>query len=82
MVEKYLMKSYPEVAKKYILYREKRTIEREKKSKLVRTYNEIVNIEDNDIKNENANMNGNTPAGQMMKFASEVAKDYTSYNFV
>lgn len=77
MVEKYLMKSYPEVAKKYILYREKRTIEREKKSKLVRTYNEIVNIEDNDIKNENANMNGNTPAGQMMKFASEVAKDYT-----
>ncbi len=77
IVEEYLMKSYPEVAKKYILYREKRTLEREKKSDLVKTYNEIVNIEDTDIKNENANMNGNTPAGQMMKFASEVAKDYT-----
>ena len=32
----------------------------------------IVDVEKNDINNENANMSSMTPAGQMMRFASEV----------
>lgn len=36
----------------------------------------IISIENSDLKNENANMNGNTPSGQMMKFASITSKDY------
>lgn len=36
----------------------------------------IVNVERNDIGNENANMSSATPAGQMMKFASIVSKEY------
>ena len=36
----------------------------------------IVNVESNDTCNENANMSSMTPAGQMMKFASEVSKVY------
>ena len=36
----------------------------------------IINIEKNDINNENANMSALTPAGQMMKCASEMTKLY------
>ncbi len=42
----------------------------------------IVNVEKNDINNENANMSSMTPAGQMMRFASEVSKIYTLENLV
>ena len=36
----------------------------------------IINADSNDITKENANMNAETPAGMMMKFASEAAKDF------
>lgn len=36
----------------------------------------IINVEKNNTNNENANMSSDTPAGQMMKFASETSKDY------
>ena len=42
----------------------------------------IVNVESNDTCNENANMSSMTPAGQMMKFASEVSKIYALENLV
>ena len=42
----------------------------------------IVNVEKNDINNENANMSSMTPAGQMMRFASEVSKIYALENLV
>ena len=75
-VESYLMKSeYEETAKAYITYRKKRDLERN--SKFLQTYHELVEIEDTDLKNDNANMNGDTPAGQMMKFASVNTNDYT-----
>nr|WP_231376006.1 anaerobic ribonucleoside triphosphate reductase [Prevotella sp. AGR2160] len=37
----------------------------------------IVNAQNNDITRENANMNADTPAGMMMKFASETTKQFT-----
>lgn len=75
-VERELMKFDPAVAKKYIIYREWRTVEREKRTKLKHTMDGIVSIEKNDINLGNANMSAYTPAGQMMTFASEVTKDY------
>lgn len=42
----------------------------------------IVNVEKNDINNENANMSSATPAGQMMRFASEISKIYALENLV
>ena len=42
----------------------------------------IENVEKNDINNENANMSSMTPAGQMMRFASEVSKIYALENLV
>ena len=77
LVEKELMKIRPEVAKKYIIYREWRNTEREKKTQLKQNMDGIVAIDKNDINLSNANMSSHTPAGQMMTFASEVTKDYT-----
>ena len=75
-VEAELMNLAPQVAKKYIIYREWRTVQREKRTTLKRTMDGIVSIEKNDINLGNANMSAYTPSGQMMTFASEVTKDY------
>lgn len=77
LVEKELMKVRPEVAKKYIIYREWRNTERDKKTQMKQVMDGIVAIDKNDVNLSNANMSSHTPAGQMMTFASEVTKDYT-----
>ena len=77
LVEKELMKVRPEVAKKYIIYREWRNTERDKKTQIKHIMDGIVAIDKNDVNLSNANMSSHTPAGQMMTFASEVTKDYT-----
>lgn len=75
LVEIELMKSqYKNVAKDYILYREKRNIARGRKT--YELYMGIVNTIANDVTRENANMNADTPAGMMMKFASESSKAF------
>ena len=78
LVEKELMASNPYVAKKYIIYREWRTIERDKKTHMKQVMDGIVAIEKNDVNLSNANMSAHTPAGQMMTFASEGTKDYAN----
>ena len=77
MVEEALMGLDPFIAKKYIIYREWRNVERDKRTHLKRTLDGIVTIEKNDVNLSNANMSAYTPSGQMMTFASEVTKDYT-----
>jgi ribonucleoside-triphosphate reductase len=77
LVEKELMAVRPEVAKKYIIYREWRNTERDRKTQMKHIMDGIVAIDKNDINLSNANMSSHTPAGQMMTFASEVTKDYT-----
>ncbi|MCQ2184550.1 MAG: anaerobic ribonucleoside triphosphate reductase [Bacteroidales bacterium] len=63
-----------EVAKKYIAYRNQRNLAR--KAKTNEIFQEIIDAQANDITRENANMNADTPAGMMMKFASEATKTY------
>jgi ribonucleoside-triphosphate reductase len=77
LVEKELMAIRPEVAKKYIIYREWRNTERDRKTQMKHIMDGIVAIDKNDVNLSNANMSSHTPAGQMMTFASEVTKDYT-----
>ncbi len=73
MVEMELMKSRrKDVAQKYIAYRNQRRIARKAKTRAM--FQEIINIKSNDVTRENANMNADTPAGMMMKFASETTK--------
>lgn len=75
LVESELMEFDKNVAKAYILYREERN--KMRKSKTYQVFNSIVNAENNDITKENANMRADTPAGMMMKFASETTKAFT-----
>ncbi|MBO4721573.1 MAG: anaerobic ribonucleoside triphosphate reductase [Muribaculaceae bacterium] len=75
MVELELMKSpRKEVAKCYINYRHKRSVARKAKTRDM--FLEIINAKHNDITRENANMNAESPAGMMMKFASETTKPF------
>src|SRR3712207_7184235 len=46
------------------------------KAKTRDVFLDIVNIKSNDVTRENANMNADTPAGMMMKFASETTKPF------
>ena len=74
-VELELMKSpRKEVARCYINYRQKRSVARKAKTRDL--FLEIINAKNNDITRENANMNADTPAGMMMKFASETTKPF------
>ncbi|MBO7110136.1 MAG: anaerobic ribonucleoside triphosphate reductase [Prevotella sp.] len=74
-VELELMKSSrKDVAQKYIAYRNQRSIARKAKTREI--FLDIVNVKNNDITRENANMNADTPAGMMMKFASESTKPF------
>ncbi len=75
MVELELMKSpRKEVAKRYIAYRDQRSIARRAKTRDM--FHEIIEAKNNDITRENANMNTDSPAGMMMKFASETTKPF------
>lgn len=75
LVEKKLMSSKrQDAAKEYIIYRNKRNIARGRRQYDI--YMDIVNTVPNDITRENANMNADTPAGMMMKFASESSKPF------
>ena len=74
-VEIELMKSArKDVAQKYIAYRNQRSIARKAKTRAI--FQEIINIKNNDVTRENANMNADTPAGMMMKFSSETTKPF------
>ena len=74
-VEVELMQSpRKEVAKRFIAYRDQRSIARRAKTRDI--FLEIIEAKSNDITRENANMNADSPAGMMMKFASETTKPF------
>ena len=81
MVETALSKcGYEDVAKEYILYRYDRTRAREMNTRLMRIMDDITNkaTADSDIKRENANINGDTAMGVMLKYGSESAKQFNT----
>ena len=74
-VEMELMKSRrKDVAQVYIAYRNQRSVARKAKTRDI--FLEIIETKSNDVTRENANMNADTPAGMMMKFASETTKPF------
>ncbi len=70
--------NYAKTAKEYILYRANRNRVREAKTDLMATIDGIATQDssENDNKRENANIDGNTAMGTMLKFGSETAKAY------
>ena len=79
IVERVLMEcGHAMTAKEFILYRAERTRIREMNTRLMKIYEEITfkSAQDSDIKRENANIDGNTAMGTMLKYGSEGAKEF------
>jgi ribonucleoside-triphosphate reductase len=70
-----------QTAKVYILYRSERTRQRQQKNALMETFKKISFTEafDNDMKRENANVDGNTAMGMMLKYGSESSKSFVDH---
>ncbi|MBE5801934.1 MAG: anaerobic ribonucleoside triphosphate reductase [Clostridiales bacterium] len=78
-VERVLIeKGFVRSAKAYILYRAERSRVREMNTRLMKVFEDITykDAVDSDIKRENANINGDTAMGSMLKFGSEGAKQF------
>lgn len=78
-VEKVLIENgHARTAKEYILYRAQRTQVRDMSTKLMRLYEDLTfkSAEDNEIKRENANIDGDTAMGTMLKYGQEGAKQF------
>lgn len=78
-VEKILIENgHARTAKEFILYRAERTRVREMNMRLMKIYEDLTFKEaaDNDIKRENANIDGDTAMGTMLKYGSEGAKQF------
>jgi len=79
MVETVLIKKgHARTAKEFILYRAERTKIREMNTSLMKTYEDLTfkSAIDNDIKRENANIDGDTAMGTMLKYGSEGSKKF------
>jgi ribonucleoside-triphosphate reductase len=79
IVEKVLMDNgYITTAKAYILYRAQRSRRRQMNTRLMQTFEEITyaDARDSDVKRENANIDGDTAMGVMLKYGSEGAKQF------
>ena len=79
IVERVLIEEgHAKTAKEYILYRAERTRIREMNTRLMKIYEELTFKEskDNDLKRENANIDGDTAMGTMLKYGSEGAKQF------
>ena len=67
-------------AKEYILYRAERTKRREMNTRLMKMYEDLTfqDSVDSDIKRENANIDGDSAMGTMLKYGAEGAKQFYS----
>ncbi len=78
-VEKVLIENgHARTAKEFILYRAERTRVRDMNTRLMKIYEDLTFKEaaENDIKRENANIDGDTAMGTMLKYGSEGAKQF------
>ena len=78
-VEKCLIEDgHAQTAKAFILYRSERTRMREMNTRLMKVYEDLTfkDSSENDLKRENANINGDTAMGTMLKYGSEGAKQF------
>ncbi len=68
-------------AKAYVLYRAEHTKRRQAAKALMESYKQITftDSSDSDLKRENANIDGNTAMGTMLKYGSEGAKAFVDH---
>ncbi len=73
-----IAEGYAKTAKAYILYRAERSRTREAQTRLMHILEDITfkNASESDVKRENANIDGDTAMGTMLKYGSESAKQF------
>ena len=73
-----IREGYAKTAKAYILYRAERSRTREAKTRLMHILQDITfkDAAQSDVKRENANIDGDTAMGTMLKYGSESAKQF------
>ena len=73
-----IAEGYAKTAKAYILYRAERSRTREAKTRLMHILEDITfkDASESDVKRENANIDGDTAMGTMLKYGSESAKQF------
>lgn len=73
-----ITEGYAKTAKAYILYRAERSRTREAKTRLMHILEDITfkDASESDVKRENANIDGDTAMGTMLKYGSESAKQF------
>ncbi|MDR1536984.1 MAG: anaerobic ribonucleoside triphosphate reductase [Clostridiales bacterium] len=79
MVEEMLIRrNHASAAKAYILYRSERSKIRDMNSMLMKTYSDLTfqDAKSSNIKRENANINGDTAMGVMLKYGCEGSKHF------
>ena len=79
IVEKLMIENgHARTSKEFILYRAERTKHREMNTQLMKIYEDLTfkSAKDNDVKRENANIDGDTAMGTMLKYGSEGAKQF------
>ncbi len=79
LVETVLIENgYVRTARAYILYRAERTRARDMQTRLMKIYEDITfsKAADSDLKRENANINGDSAMGMMLKYGSEGVKQF------
>ena len=84
-IEKVLVSQNEEkIAKTFIVYRAERSKIRNSKTRLMQTLHDISfkDAKDNDVKRENANIDGDTAMGMMLKYGSESAKEFYLNNVI
>ena len=84
-VEKALIRgNYSETAKAYILYRDNRTRARSTNSVVNKTITDLVMVDSKDLdaKRENANINGDSTMGAMLKIGGTITKEYNLNNLI
>lgn len=77
-IEKYLMRYYPCVAKKFIIYRAEHKAAREEKDKQEKEVERTLRAED--VKNQNANVDEHSFGGKMGEVQRTVLKNYALKN--
>ena len=85
LVEKALMiQGHAKTAKEYILFRSRRNTIRDMNTSLMRTYEDITfgKSEDVELKRENANIDGDSAMGTMLRYGSEGAKQFNLLHLI
>lgn len=79
VIQHLIQNKYVETSKAYILYRQKRTQMRSRKSDVMNTIRDITysSSKDSDLKRENANIDGNTAMGAMLQYGSTISKEFS-----